>query len=90
MLCVTAPSFLFGIGITTAGRIISAVVLALLEFHCLLKPFFHYGLNGSRQISHLLVNPLLGGWLCITGLTSGHGHGIAHPVVPATFLGVVS
>jgi hypothetical protein len=66
MLHVTTPSFLFGIGITTTGRVISAVVLALLGFHRLLKPFFHYGLNGSRQISHLLVTPLLGEWLCIT------------------------
>jgi hypothetical protein len=28
--------------------------------------------------------------LCITGLTFGRSHEIAHPVVPATFLGVVS
>jgi hypothetical protein len=85
-----APSFLFGIGITTSGIIISTVALAFLGFHCLFKPFFHYGLNGSRQISHLLVAPLRRGQLCITGLTFGRGHGIAHPTIPATFLGVVS
>ncbi len=62
----------------------------LLGFHRFLKPFFHHGLNGGRQISHLLVAPLLRGWLCITGLTSGLSHGIAHPVIPATLLGVVS
>ena len=90
MLHVTAPSFLFGIRITTAGRIISAIVLALLGFHHLLKPFFHYRINGSCQISHLLVAPLLGEQLRITGRTSGCGHGIAHSVIPATFLDVVS
>ncbi len=90
MVCVTAPSFLFRIGITTAGWIISAVVLALLEFHHFHKPLFQEGLNGGHQVSHLLVAPLLRGLLRITGLTSGCGHGIAHPVIPATFLGVVS
>ncbi len=30
MLCVTAPSFLFGIGITTAGQFIRAIALAFL------------------------------------------------------------
>jgi hypothetical protein len=90
MLRVTAPSFLFQIGIAAAGRVINAVMLALLGLHCFLEPFFHQGLNCGHQISHLLVTPLFRGLLCITGLTSGHGHGIAHPVVPATFLGVVS
>jgi hypothetical protein len=90
MLRVMALSFLFGIGITTAGQVISAIALALFGFHCFLKPLFCHGLNGGRQISHLLVAPFLRGWLCITGLTSGRGYGIAISVIPATLLGVVS
>jgi hypothetical protein len=90
MLHVTAPSSLFRIGITTAGRIISAIALVLLGFHCFLKPFFHDGLNSSRQISNLLVAPQFGGRLCTTGLMSGCSHGIAILVVPAAFLGNVS
>jgi hypothetical protein len=90
MLCVTAPSFLFRIQIAAAGQVLSAVALALLGFHCFLKPFFHQGLNSGRQVSHLLATPLFRGLLCITRLTSGRGHGIAHPVIPATFLGVMS
>jgi hypothetical protein len=90
MLRVTAPSFLFQIGITAAGQVISTVTLTLLGLHCLLEPFFLQGLNGGRQISHLLVAPFFEGLLCITGLMNGCGHGITHPIVPATFLGVVS
>ncbi len=90
MLHVMVPSFLFRIGIAAAGGIKSAVTLANLGFHCFLEPFFHHGLNGGRQVSHLHVAPLFRGLLGITRLMSGHGHEIAHSVIPATFLGVVS
>jgi hypothetical protein len=90
MLRVTVPSFLFRTGIATAGQVISLVMFAFLGLHCLLETFFHQGLNGGRQISHLLVAPHFEGLLCITGLMSGRGHGITHPIIPATFLGVVS
>ncbi len=84
------PSFLFRIGIAAAGWVISAITLVLPGLHCSLEPFFYQGLNGGHQISHLLVAPLFRGLLCITGHMSGRSHGIAHPIVPATFLGVVS
>ncbi len=90
MLNVTAPSILFQIGMSAAGQVISVAALALLRFHSLLEPLFHQGLNGGRQISHLLVAPLFEGLLCITGLMSGCSYRIAVLVVPATFLGVVS
>ncbi len=65
-------------------------MLALLRLHSLLEPFFHKGLNGGRQISHLLVAPLLEGLLHTTRLMSDRGYRITILVVPATFLGVVS
>ena len=65
MLRVMAPSFLFRIGIITAGKIISAVTPAILGFHCFLKPFFHCGLNGGHQVTHLLVAPFLIRLFCI-------------------------
>jgi hypothetical protein len=85
-----APSFLFGVEITTDGRIVGAIAAVFLGLSHLLKPLFHSGLNGSRQISHLLVAPKFWRWLRTCGLTSGCGHGIAIPVVPAALLGVVS
>jgi hypothetical protein len=66
------------------------IALVFLELHCFLKPFLHNQLNGSRQISHLLVAPQFGGRLCTTGLMCRRSHGIAIPVVPATLLGVMS
>ncbi len=90
MLCVTAPNFLFHIGIGAAGKVISRFTLVLLGFHCFLEPFCCEKLNGGRQISHLLVAPIFEGLLCITGLMRGRHHGITHLVVPVTFLGVVS
>jgi hypothetical protein len=80
MLRVTEPSFLFGIGITTAGRIISAVAFTLLGFHRHLKPFFHYGLNGSRQISHLLVAPFLEDGFASLGLHPAAAMGLPIPL----------
>jgi hypothetical protein len=40
MLRVTAPSFLFKIGIAAAGGVISVITLVLLGLHCFLKLFF--------------------------------------------------
>jgi hypothetical protein len=86
MLRVTVPNFLFLIKIAAAGRVISAVTLAFLRLHSLLKPFPYNGLNGGHQISYLLVPPFLG----ISGLKSSHSYRGTILVVPATFFGVVS
>jgi hypothetical protein len=92
MLQVTVPSFLFQIRIAAAGQVASHRhgYACTSWIHCFPEPFFHQGLNIGRQISHLLVAPFFGGLLCITGLMNSRGHGIDHPVVPATFRGVVS